>query len=134
MPENIPQTINLRVRYSETDKMGVVYHANYFTWFEIGRCELLRTIGRSYREMEASGFGLPVIEAHCEYKSPARYDDELQLKTWGKLLSPARVEFAYEITRPTDGALNAVGRTVHAAVNTSGRPCRLPDYIRELLT
>jgi acyl-CoA thioester hydrolase len=134
MPENIPQTINLRVRYSETDKMGVVYHANYFTWFEIGRCELLRTIGRSYREMEASGFGLPVIEAHCEYKSPARYDDELQLKTWGKLLSPARVEFTYEITRPTDGALNAIGRTVHAALNTSGRPCRLPDYIRELLT
>jgi acyl-CoA thioester hydrolase len=134
MPEKIPQTINLRVRYSETDKMGVVYHANYFTWFEIGRCELLRAIGRSYREMEASGFGLPVIEAHCEYKSPARYDDELQLKTWGKLLSPARVEFAYEITRPADGALNAIGRTVHAAVNTSGRPCRLPDYIRELLT
>ena len=133
MPEKRPQTISIRVRYAETDKMGVVYHANYFMWFEMGRCELLRTIGRSYREMEASGFSLPVIEAHCEYKAPARYDDELQVKTWGRLLSPARVEFAYEITRPVDGILNAIGRTVHAAVGASGRPCRLPTYIRELL-
>jgi acyl-CoA thioester hydrolase len=133
MPEKVPQTISIRVRYAETDKMGVVYHANYFMWFEIGRCELLRAIGRSYREMEASGIGLPVIEAHCEYRAPARYDDELQVKTWGTLLSPARVEFAYEITRPADGTLNAIGRTVHAAVDESGRPCRLPDYIRELL-
>ena len=78
-----PQTISIRVRYAETDKMGVVYHANYFMWFEIGRCELLRAVGRSYRDMEASGIGLPVIEAHCEYKSPARYDDELVVKTRG---------------------------------------------------
>jgi acyl-CoA thioester hydrolase len=133
MSEKPPQAINIRVRYAETDKMGVVYHANYFTWFEVGRCELLRAIGRSYREMEATGIGLPVIEAHCEYKTPARYDDELQVKTWGTLLSPARVEFVYEISRPSDGIINAVGRTVHAAVDTSGRPCRLPDYIREVL-
>jgi acyl-CoA thioester hydrolase len=127
------QTIDIRVRYAETDKMGVVYYANYFVWFEIGRCELLRTIGRSYRELEAEGVGLPVIEAHCEYKSPARYDDALQVKTTGKLLSPARVEFAYEISRPCDATVNATGRTVHAAIDTKGRPCRLPDYIRELL-
>ena len=133
MTDTTPQTINLRVRYAETDKMGVVYHANYFMWFEVGRCELLRTIGRSYRELEASGVGLPVIEAHCEYRSPARYDDELQVKTWGKLLSPARVEFRYEICRPADATDNAIGRTVHAAVDSTGRPCRLPDYIRELL-
>ena len=133
MTGKIPQTINLRVRYAETDKMGVVYHANYFMWFEIGRCELLRAIGRSYREMEASGVGLPVIEAHCEYKSPARYDDELVVKTMGRMLSPARVEFEYEISRPSDATVNAVGRTVHAAIDTNGRPCRLPDYIRELL-
>ncbi len=128
-----PQTISIRVRYAETDKMGVVYYANYFTWFEVGRCELLRAIGRSYREMEASGIGLPVIEAHCQYKSPAHYDDELQVKTSGKLVSPARVEFVYEICRPADGTVNALGRTVHAAVDPTGRPCRLPDYIRELL-
>jgi acyl-CoA thioester hydrolase len=128
-----PQTIDIRVRYAETDKMGVVYHANYFMWFEIGRCELLRAIGRSYRQMESEGIGLPVIEAHCEYKSPARYDDELQVRTTGRLLSPARVEFEYEICRPCDGTINATGRTVHAAIDTNGRPCRLPDYIRELL-
>jgi acyl-CoA thioester hydrolase len=127
------QTINIRVRYAETDKMGVVYHANYFTWFEIGRCELLRAIGRSYKEMEADGVGLPVIEAQCHYRAPARYDDELQVKTWGKLLSQARVRFEYEVNRPADGTVNAVGMTVHAAVDSTGRPCRLPDYIRELL-
>jgi len=128
-----PQTIDIRVRYAETDKMGVVYYANYLVWFEIGRCELLRAIGRSYRQMEAEGIGLPVIEAHCEYRSPARYDDELQVRTTGRLLSPARVEFEYEICRPCDGTVNATGRTVHAAIDTNGRPCRLPDYIRELL-
>ncbi len=133
MPPKAPQTIDIRVRYAETDKMGVVYHANYFMWFEIGRCELLRAIGRSYRDMEADGIGLPVIEAHCEYKAPARYDDELRVTTSGKMLSPARVEFAYEITRPCDGTVNATGRTIHAAIDTNGRPCRLPDYIRELL-
>lgn len=128
-----PQSISIRVRYAETDKMGVVYHANYFMWFEIGRCELLRAAGRSYRDMEASGIGFPVIEAHCEYKSPARYDDELVVKTKGTLLSPARVEFEYEISRPIDATVNAVGRTVHVAIDTAGRPCRLPDYIRKLL-
>jgi acyl-CoA thioester hydrolase len=133
MSDKTPQTTPIRVRYAETDKMGVVYHANYFMWFEIGRCELLRTIGRSYREMEAAGIGLPVIEAHCEYRSPARYDDELEVRTWGRLLSLARVEFDYEISRPADATVNAIGRTVHAAVDTAGRPCRLPDYIRELL-
>ena len=133
MPVKPPQTINIRVRYAETDKMGVVYHANYFVWFEMGRCELLRAIGRSYREMEASGIGLPVIEAHCEYKSPAKYDDELVVSTTGRLVSRTRVEFEYEISRPLDSTVNAIGRTVHAAVDTTGRPCRLPDYIRELL-
>ena len=133
MAEHHPQSITLRVRYAETDKMGVVYHANYFMWFEMGRCELLRGIGRSYRDLEASGIGLPVIEAYCEYKSPARYDDELVVTTKGTLLSPARVEFEYEISRPIDATINAIGRTVHAAVDTTGRPCRLPVYIRELL-
>jgi acyl-CoA thioester hydrolase len=133
MPSRPPQAINLRVRYAETDKMGVVYHANYFVWFEVGRCELIRAVGKSYRDLEEAGIGLPVIEAHCEFKSPARYDDELQVKTWGELLSPARVEFRYEVTRPSDGTVNAVGRTVHVAVDQNGRPCRLPDYIQDLL-
>ena len=112
--------------------MGVVYYANYLVWFEVGRCELLRAVGSSYRDLESTGISLPVIEAHCEYRSPARYDDELQVKTWGELLSPARVEFKYEISRPVDGMVNAVGRTVHAAVDKTGRPCRLPSSIQDL--
>ena len=127
-----PCSINVRVRYAETDKMGVVYHANYLVWFEVGRCELLRTIGSSYRDLEATGIMLPVIEAHCEYRSPARYDDELQVKTWGELLSPARVEFTYEVSRPKDSTVNALGRTMHAAVDATGRPCRLPDHVRDM--
>jgi acyl-CoA thioester hydrolase len=127
---SLPQSITVRVRYAETDKMGVVYYANYLVWFEVGRCELLRAVGSSYRELESSGIMLPVIEAHCEYRSPARYDDELQVKTWGELLSPARVEFKYEISRMSDGVVNVVGRTVHAAVDNTGKPCRLPEHIR----
>jgi acyl-CoA thioester hydrolase len=134
MHDSDPGAVDIRVRYAETDKMGVVYHANYFMWFEIGRCELLRKMGRSYRDLEATGIGLPVIEAHCEYRSPARYDDELEVRTTGRMLSPARLEFSYEIRRPSDGTVNAVGRTVHAAVDTAGRPCRLPDYVQELLS
>lgn len=126
------QTTAVRVRYAETDKMGVVYHANYFVWFEIGRCDLLRANGASYRDLEATGITLPVIEAHCEYRQPARFDDELEVKTSWTLLSPARVEFRYEVRGP-NGEVSAVGRTVHAAVDAAGRPCRLPDHIRGLL-
>lgn len=120
----------VRVRYAETDQMGVVYHANYFVWFEVGRCDLLRQLGWSYRELEEDGVVLPVIEASCEYLGPTRYDDDLTIRTTGALLSRIRIEFHYEVTRPPDGALAARGRTVHAALDSSGRPCRLPDRIR----
>jgi acyl-CoA thioester hydrolase len=109
--------------------MGIVYYANYFVWFEVARCELLRTLGWSYREMEAEGATLPVIEAACEYLLPTRYDQDLDIHTRGALLSPARVEFTYEVIRP-DRAVAARGRTVHASVRAGGRPCRLPERIR----
>jgi acyl-CoA thioester hydrolase len=112
--------------------MGVVYHANYFVWFEVGRTGLLRDTGWSYRAMEAEGVGLPVIEAHCDYRQPARYDDELEVRTMGTLVSPVRVEFTYDIVRSVDGASLATGRTVHAALDREGRPCRLPQRIRDL--
>jgi acyl-CoA thioester hydrolase len=112
--------------------MGVVYHANYFVWFEVGRTGLLRDSGWSYREMEAEGVGLPVIEAHCDYRQPARYDDELEVRTRGTLVSPVRVEFTYDIVRSADGSSLATGRTVHAALDREGRPCRLPQRIRAL--
>lgn len=126
-------TSTLRVRYAETDRMGVVYHANYFVWFEIGRTDLLRSLGWSYRDMEADGIALPVIEARCNYRQVARYDDELEVATRGALLSPARVAFEYEVVRSTDRTVTALGRTVHAAVNGRGRPCRLPDRVRAIL-
>ena len=122
----------VRVRYADTDQMGVVYHANYFVWFEVGRTDLLRAAGWTYREMEAEGLSLPVIEAHCDYKQPARYDDELDVRTTGELMSPVRVAFSYEVVRPADGELLATGRTVHATLDRTGRPSRLPDRVKGL--
>ncbi len=124
----------LRVRYADTDRMGVAYYANYFVWFEVGRTEWLRETGWSYRDMEQDGIGLPVIEAHCEYRQPARYDDELEIATRAALVSPVRIRFDYEVTRAADGTLAALGHTVHAALDTAGKPCRLPDRVRVLLT
>ena len=125
-------TSSVRVRYAETDKMGVVYYANYFVWFEVARTDLLRTLGWSYREMELSGVSLPVIEAHCEYARPARYDDEIEIRTTGRMLSPVRMEFNYEVRLTTDATVAATGRTTHASIDQSGRPCRMPERIREV--
>jgi len=121
----------LRVRYAETDKMGVVYYANYLVWFEVARADLLRSLGWTYREMELDGVSLPVIEAHCEYRRPARYDDEIEVRTEGRLLSPVRMEFHYEVIRKQDDSVSATGHTIHAALDPSGRPCRLPARVRE---
>ena len=112
--------------------MGVVYYANYLVWFEIGRTDLLRNIGWSYREMEQAGVSLPVIEAHCDYHRPARYDDELDVQTEGRMLSPVRMEFTYQIVRREDRVVAASGRTVHAALDPSGKPCRLPERVRQV--
>ncbi len=129
----MPSSIStLRVRYAETDKMGVVYYANYLVWFEVARTDLLRSLGWSYREMEHTGVALPVIETHCEYHRPARYDDEIEMRTDGRMLSPVRIEFRYDVFRQENRTLTASGRTVHAAVNADGRPCRLPPRIRQV--
>jgi acyl-CoA thioester hydrolase len=122
----------VRVRYAETDKMGVVYYANYLVWFEVGRTDLLRERGWSYREMEGEGFALPVVEAVCEYRRPAMYDDELEVQTTGVLLSPVRVRFDYRVVRPVDAATVAEGHTVHASLNRNGRPSRLPTRAWEV--
>lgn len=123
----------VRVRYAETDQMGVVYYANYFVWFEIGRTDLLRTLGSTYRQLEAEGFSLPVIEASCQYVGPCLYDEELVVVTRGRLLSPIRVAFSYVVER-ADGTVAARGRTEHAAIGLDGRPRRLPAFLRGALT
>ena len=122
----------VRVRYAETDQMGVVYYSNYLVWFEIGRTEWLRQTGSSYQAMEQEGVSLPVIEAHCEYRQPARYDDEIEIRTRATLITPVRLRFDYEIIR-TGNVVSAVGHTVHAALGRARRPCRLPASVVELL-
>ena len=123
----------MRVRYAETDQMGIVYYANYFIWFEVARTDLLRNAGWSYREMEHEGFSLPVVEAHCEYRQSAQYDDDLEIRTIGELLSAVRVRFDYQVVRPSDETVLADGHTVHASLDTAGRPRRLPERISQLL-
>jgi acyl-CoA thioester hydrolase len=124
----------VRVRYAETDQMGVVYYANYFVWFEVGRTDLLREAGWNYRDMETEGFGLPVIEAHCTYRQSAKYDDEIEVRTTGEMLSPVRVKFSYEVVRAADAATLATGTTVHATLGRDGRPRRLPERVRVVLS
>ena len=124
-------TTTLRVRYAETDAMGVAYYANYFVWFEVARTDLLRVLGWSYREMEEGGVLLPVIEADCRYQRPARYDDELEIRTEGRLTSRVRLEFRYEVFVKGHDGMIASGRTAHAALGRNGRPCRLPARVQE---
>jgi len=131
---NVSRAVSrLRVRYAETDQMGIVYYANYLVWFEVGRTDLLRLTGWSYREMEADGFALPVVEVHCDYRQSARYDDELEIVTTGAIVSPVRVKFEYQVVRVADGATLAGGYTMHAPLDTKGKPRRLPDRVRSLL-
>ncbi len=121
----------VRVRYAETDRMGVVYYANYLVWFEVGRADLMRTLGRTYRQFEEDGVILPVIEAHCEYRQSARYDEELEIRTTGAVLSPVRMKFQYDVIRRADGVSVAFGHTIHAALDPRGKPRRLPDELRK---
>jgi acyl-CoA thioester hydrolase len=125
-------TSTVRVRYAETDKMGVVYYANYLIWFEVGRTDWLRATGSTYRSMEEDGIQLPVIEAHCEYRQGARYDDDVDVRTTGRKLSPVRVQFEYEVIRRVDQVVLAVGHTVHATIDRNGRPVRMPERVRDL--
>ena len=113
--------------------MGVVYYANFLVWFEVARVEWLRQGGWSYRDIEQDGTALPVIEAHCEYRHPARYDDEIEIAARGTLLTPVRVRFDYNVVRVDDDILAAVGHTVHAAVDAGGKPCRLPQTLKDML-
>src|SRR5205085_8277879 len=111
--------VRLRVRYAETDQMGVVYHANYFVWFEVGRVELLRQLGFSYRDMEQDdGCFIAVVDARCRYKAPARYDDEVIVRTHLKNVRESLVHFGYELLRAADGSLLAEGETTHIVTDS----------------
>jgi acyl-CoA thioester hydrolase len=117
----------VRVRYAETDQMGVVYHANYFVWFEVGRVELLRQMGFSYRDMEEhDGCCIAVVDARCRYKAPARYDDEVIIRTYLKNVRESMLRFAYELRRAEDGTLLAEGETTHVVTNAQMKSALLP--------
>ena len=130
MDTNITR-ITYRVPYADTDQMGFVYYANYLVYFERLRNELLRKTGTNYREWEAKGILLPVVEAYCRYRASAHYDDLLTISGWLSLSKGSRLRIDYEVTR--DELVLAEGYTVHACLKTSGRPVRLPEefLIRE---
>jgi acyl-CoA thioester hydrolase len=118
----------VRVRYAETDRMGVVYHANYLVWFEVGRVEWLRQMGFSYREMEEQDdCAIAVVDVHCRYKAPARYDEELIVRTHLKNVRECMVHFGYEVVRADDNALLAEGDTTHLVVGRDMKVKAIPE-------
>ena len=125
--------ITIRVRYAETDRMGLLHHANYLVYFEQGRTELLRAQGVSYKDLEDQGFLLVLTRVEVKYRRPARYDDLLEVRTRLVAHSGARVSFEYEILGEGASEPLATGFTAHAAVVASGRPRRLPPEVRRLL-
>ena len=118
----------LRVRYAETDQMGVVYHANHFIWFEVGRVELLRQLGFSYRDMEEQDkCFIAVVDARCRYKAPAHYDEEIIVRTQLKGVRESVIHFGYELLRAGDGMLLAEGETTHIVTDAAMKMTPLPE-------
>jgi acyl-CoA thioester hydrolase len=120
-----------RVRYAETDQMGIVYYANYFVWMEVGRVEYCRAIGLNYRDMERdAGVLLAVAEANCRYVSPARYDEEICVRTWISQAHPRVLSFGYEILEKSSGRKLATGETKHVFCDRENKPIKLPEKYR----
>lgn len=122
--------INLRVRYQETDQMGVAYYANYLVWFEVARTEFLRAKGISYTDLEKEGFYLVVAESSCTYKSAVKYDDLINITTWISGMKNSSLTFSYRITY--DNKEVCTGKTSHVFVNAGFKPVRIPPKIRNI--
>lgn len=120
--------ITIRVRYAETDRMGLLHHANYLVYFEQGRTELLRSQGFAYKDLEDQGFLLVLTHVEVKYKSPARYDDVLTLRTIVERVTGVRIDHRYELLR--DGTLLAEGKTTLACIGRDGRPQGLPEVLK----
>jgi acyl-CoA thioester hydrolase len=121
----------LRVRYAETDQWGTVYHSNFFIWFEVGRVELLRSLGLPYKEMEEQDDShTVVVEVKCSYEKPARYDDVIRIRTWIAESKEKTLRFAYEVFNDQTGTLLARGETLHVICDGQGRPKPLPEKYR----
>jgi acyl-CoA thioester hydrolase len=121
----------LRVRYAETDQMGVAYYANYLVWMEVGRVEYCKSLGFRYRDMEIEdGVLLAVVEAGCRYLHPARYDDEVVVRTWVESATPRMVRFAYEMRQAEENRTLAAGHTKHVFCSRDMKPVKLPPKYR----
>lgn len=123
----------VRVNYSETDQMGVVYHARYLVWLDIARCDYLRLAGMTYRELEQRGLRLAVSEASIRYRQPARYDDPIRIRCWVRDLASRRVDFGYAVEHADDGRLLATASTSLLALDTAMSLTRLPEPVRDAL-
>jgi acyl-CoA thioester hydrolase len=122
-----------KVRYSETDQMGVAHNKNYFEWFEIGRTEFCRQKNITYKDIEAQGFYLVVVEAFCKYKKPLRYDQRFIIRVFLESISPRKLVFSYELVTPEEKKLIASGYTVHIVTNSEAKTCSFPTHIVESL-
>jgi acyl-CoA thioester hydrolase len=122
-----------KVRYSETDQMGVAHNKNYFEWFEIGRTEYCRQKNIPYKDIEAEGFYLVVVEAFCKYKKPLRYDEKFIIRVFLESITPKKIEFVYELVTTEEKKLIASGHTVHIVTNSEAKTCSLPPHIIDRL-
>ena len=119
-------------RYSETDQMGIIHHSNYAVWFEAGRTDFFKKLGISYREIESRGVLLPLYEMNCKFKSPARYEDEILIKTSLKVLTKVRIIFSYEVINHSDGKILSMGETMHAWTNKALKPVNAETTISDV--
>jgi acyl-CoA thioester hydrolase len=124
----------IRVRYAETDQMGVAYYANYLVWFEIGRSEFCREKGFRYADLEASGYKLVVTDVHCRYRNSARYDEIITVRTWLKETNRRMITFGYRILRQNSHEIIAEGETRHLCLDSSGKPKSMPEEFALKLT
>lgn len=123
----------IKVRYAETDKMGIVYYANYLVWFEVGRTEYLLSQGMDYRMIEKEGLFMAVVESHCTYRSPARYGETILVETWPGEVRNSSLKFHYKILRKEDKKLLCEGWTAHVLIDKDVKPRKIPEKIKNLL-
>ena len=126
----VEHSVKLRVRFAETDAMQVAYYAEYFVWFEVARTELFRSVGLPYTEVQKRGFHTPVVRAVADYRSPARYDDEVVVKAKASKVGRSSIRLDYEVTKRPGNELLCTGHTVHVFIGSDGRPKKIPDEIR----
>ena len=128
------QTTELKVRYAETDQMGIVYYANYLVWFEVARTEYLLAQGLDYRDVEKEGLFMAVVESYCAYKAPARYGDTVLVQAYPRDVKNSSLKFEYKILRKDDNSLLAEGYTTHVLIDKNIKPRKIPEKIKDLLT